>query len=77
MRDRPTLTYAQVPLHGTVIMIETLLVLLAIGFVIYYLVRHPIKSFKFTFSIVGLLILGVVGICLFLLLFLGVLTAIG
>ena len=41
---------------------ETLIVLLAIGFVLYYLVRHPIKSLKFTLSILGLLILGVLGI---------------
>ena len=58
-------------------MIEALLVLLATGFVLYYLVRHPIKSFKFTFKIIGLLILGVLGISLFLFLVLGVLTAIG
>ena len=59
------------------LMIEALLVLLATGFVLYYLVRHPIKSIKFTFQIIGLLILGVLGISLFLFLVLGVLTAIG
>ena len=57
-------------------MIELLLILLATGFVVYYLVRHPIKSFKFTISIIGLLILGVLGISLFLFLVLGVFTAI-
>ena len=45
-------------------MIEILLILLATGFVIYYLVRHPIKSLKYTISILGLLILGALGISL-------------
>ena len=40
-------------------MIETLLALLAIGFILFWLVRHPIKSTKFIFSIMGLMILGV------------------
>mgnify|MGYP000102436435 CR=1 FL=1 len=57
-------------------MIEILLALLACGFVLYWLVRHPIKSIKFTFQIIGLLILGVLGISLFLFLVLGVFTAI-
>ena len=59
------------------LMIEALLVLLATGFVIYYLVRHPIKSMKFTFSIMGLLILGVIGILLFIVFVTGVLTILG
>ena len=40
-------------------MIEILLVLLITGFVLYYLVRHPIKSIKYTGAFIGLLFLGV------------------
>ena len=43
-------------------MIEIIVVLLAVGFCIYYLVRHPIKSIKFSFAFLGLLLLGVIGI---------------
>ena len=43
-------------------MIEIIVVLLAVGFAIYYLVRHPIKSIKFSFAFLGLLLLGVLGI---------------
>ena len=77
MRDRPAIPYAQVPLHGTVKMNETLLVLLGCGLVLYWLVRHPIKTFKFTFSVIGLLILGVIAILLFIVFVTGVLTIVG
>ena len=43
-------------------MIEIIVVLLAVGFAIYYLVRHPIKSIKVSFAFLGLLLLGVLGI---------------
>ena len=58
-------------------MIELFIILLATGFVVYYLVRHPIKSTKFIFSIMGLLILGVIGILLFIVFVTGVLTILG
>ena len=43
-------------------MITLLLVLLGVGFAIYYLVRHPIKSIKFTLAFLGLIILGAIGV---------------
>ena len=45
-------------------MIEILIVLLVVGFMLYYLVRHPIKTLKFSFAFLGLLLLGVFGIAL-------------
>ena len=41
---------------------EILVVLLVVGFILYYLVRHPIKSIKYSFAFLGLLLLGVLGI---------------
>ena len=46
-------------------MITLLIVLLVVGFIIYYLVRHPIKFFKFVFGFLGLLILGALGVTAF------------
>ena len=43
-------------------MIEILLIILAVGFVIYYLVRHPIKTIKYSVAFLGLLLLGALGI---------------
>jgi len=43
-------------------MIEILITLLAIGFVMYYLVRHPLRSLKYMIVIPGLLLLGVIGV---------------
>ena len=43
-------------------MIEILLIILAVGFVLYYLVRHPIKTIKYSVAFLGLLLLGVIGI---------------
>ena len=43
-------------------MLTILITLLAVGFAIYYLVRHPIQTIKFTFAFLGLLLLGVIGI---------------
>ena len=42
-------------------MIELLITLLVVGFILYYLVRHPIKTFKFTIATLGLLLLGALG----------------
>ena len=55
-------------------MIEFLIVILAIGFCIYYLFRHPLKSFKVVGGAIGLLALGLLGCTLFVLLVLGILT---
>jgi len=43
-------------------MIETLIIILAVGFVVYYLIRHPIKSIKILASGVALMLLGLVSI---------------
>ena len=43
-------------------MIEILLIILAVGFIIYYLIRHPIKTIKYSIAFLGLLLLGVIGI---------------
>jgi len=33
--------------------------LLVVGFLTYWLIRHPLKSIKFIFSVAGLLFLGI------------------
>ena len=43
-------------------MLTLLIILLVVGFILYYLVRHPIKSIKFTFAFLGLIILGAIGV---------------
>ena len=43
-------------------MIEIIIVVLVVGFILYYLVRHPIKSIKYSAAFLGLLLLGVIGI---------------
>jgi len=35
-----------------------LLILLVTGFLMYYLIRHPVRSFKTVFVVLGLLLLG-------------------
>ena len=42
-------------------MITLLITLLAVGYALYYLVRHPIKTLKFTAATLGLLLLGALG----------------
>ena len=44
------------------LMLTLLIILLVVGFCLYYLVRHPIKSIKFTFAFLGLIILGAIGV---------------
>lgn len=39
-------------------MIISLVILLVTGFFIYYLIRHPVRSFKIAVSVLGLLLLG-------------------
>ena len=43
-------------------MIEILITILVVGFILYYLVRHPIRTIKYSFAFIGLLLLGVIGI---------------
>ena len=35
-----------------------LVILLVTGFLMYYLIRHPVRSFKTVFAVLGLLLLG-------------------
>ena len=37
---------------------EIIIFVLVLGFVAYWCIRHPIKTMKFIFSVVGLLVLG-------------------
>jgi hypothetical protein len=46
-------------------MLTLLLILLGVGFVIYSLIRHPIKTFKYIFAFLGLIILGAIGVMAF------------
>tara|TARA_B100000745_G_C20062549_1_gene362597 strand:+ start:267 stop:437 length:171 start_codon:yes stop_codon:yes gene_type:complete len=43
-------------------MLELLIIFLVVGFVIYFLLRHPIKFIKYTFAFLGLILLGVIGV---------------
>ena len=46
-------------------MIEGFIIVLAVGFVVYYLIRHPLKSIKILAGGVALLLLGLVAISAF------------
>ena len=46
-------------------MLTLLIILLVVGFILYYLVRHPIKTFKYLFAFLGLIILGAIGVMAF------------
>ena len=46
-------------------MIETFIIILAVGFVVYYLIRHHIKSIKILAGGVALMLLGLVTISAF------------
>jgi hypothetical protein len=46
-------------------MIEGFIIILAVGFVVYYLIRHPIKSIKIIAGGVALMLLGLVTISAF------------
>jgi len=46
-------------------MIEGFIIILAVGFVVYYLIRHPIKSIKIIAGGVALMLLGLVAISAF------------
>jgi len=47
---------------------EVLIVLIAIGFLVYHTLRYPIQSMKFVGGALGLLFLGVMGIIAMILL---------
>ena len=41
---------------------EGLLLLLVVGFLMYYLIRHPLISLSVALQVLGLLILGTIGL---------------
>ena len=43
-------------------MIEFFIIILLTGFVLYYLMRHPLRSLKYAGIGIGLMILGLAGI---------------
>ena len=43
-------------------MLEFLIVVLRTGFVLYYLMRHPLRSLKYAGIGIGLMVLGLAGI---------------
>ncbi len=55
-------------------MIEALIVIFAVGFVIYYMIRHPLRSVKRILQGLAIFALGVLGIGLFIALIFGGLT---
>jgi len=55
-------------------MIEVLIVIMVVGFLAYYLIRHPIKSLKITGKILVIFLLGVVTLTLIIVLLFGGLT---
>jgi hypothetical protein len=43
-------------------MLELFILVLVVGFVLYYLIRHPLKSLKYAGAGLGLMVLGIAGI---------------
>lgn len=44
---------------------ELILLIFAVGLILAFLIRHPIKSLKVILAFIGLFILGLVGLALF------------
>ena len=55
-------------------MIEVLIVIMVVGFLTYYLIRHPIKSLKITGKILAIFLLGILAIIVFIVFIFGALT---
>ena len=55
-------------------MIEILIVVFVVGFIVYYLIRHPLKSMKRIGQGMGLFVLGILGLGLFLVFSFGLLS---
>ena len=58
-------------------MIELIIVVFVVGFVVYYLVRHPIRTIKIIVGTIGLFVLGILGMIGFLLMAYGLLVYLG
>ena len=55
-------------------MIEFLIVVFVVGFIIYYMIRHPLRSMKRIGQGMGLFVLGILGMSAFLVFAFGALT---
>ena len=55
-------------------MLTLFLVTLLIGFLVYYFIRHPLRSMKRIGQVIGLFVLGIVAIGVFLVFSFGLLT---
>jgi len=55
-------------------MIEILIIVFVVGFIIYYMVRHPLRSIKRIGQGMGLFVLGILGLTGFIVLAFGALT---
>lgn len=55
-------------------MIEILIVIFVVGFILYYMIRHPLRSMKRIGQGFGLFALGILGLTGFLVLAFGALT---
>ena len=47
-------------------MIELLIIVFVVGFIIYYLIRHPLRSIKRIGQVMGLFVLGILGLGAFM-----------
>ena len=47
-------------------MIEFLIIVFIVGFIIYYLIRHPLRSMKRIGQVMGLFVLGILGLGAFM-----------
>ena len=55
-------------------MIELIIIIFIVGFVVFYLIRHPIRSIKIIGGTLGLFALGILGMLGFVVLMYGLLT---
>ena len=55
-------------------MLELFIITLLIGFLVYYFIRHPLRSMKRIGQVIGLLVLGVTAMGVFLVFSFGMLT---
>ena len=58
-------------------MIELVIVVFIVGFVVFYLLRHPLRSIKIIAGTIGLFALGILGMVGFLFMMYGVLVYLG
>ena len=55
-------------------MIELLIIVFVVGLIIYYMIRHPLRSIKRIGQGMGLFVLGILGLTGFIVLAFGALT---